>query len=142
MPPQNANAYYTPNGDEIVIPACPGYLNYGGIGVVIGHKITHAFDSSGRKYNGRGILDDWWTNETLAKFEGKNSMLHIVQYAKFIVADPANTALYVDGKLTLAGKLADNGVFDAALSVYRKLGKQEKSLPGFRAFIAGSIVLY
>ncbi|CEP16538.1 hypothetical protein [Parasitella parasitica] len=140
MSPQSANAYYTPNGNEIVIPAgimqsplydatYPDYLNYGGIGMIIGHEITHAFDSSGRKYDGRGLLNDWWASETSGKFEGKTQCF-IDQYSKFTVSGPDNTTLNVNGKLTLAENLADNGGFAAALSAYKKLGKQEEVLPG------------
>ncbi|KAI8645201.1 hypothetical protein BD408DRAFT_459995 [Parasitella parasitica] len=140
MSPQTVNAYYTPNGNEIVIPAgilqapfydatYPDYLNYGGIGVVIGHEITHAFDSSGRKYDGRGILDDWWTNDTSAKFEDQ-SQCFVDQYSKFNVSGPGNTTLNVNGNLTLGENLADNGGIAAALAAYRKLAKQEETLPG------------
>ncbi|KAI8645200.1 hypothetical protein BD408DRAFT_382441 [Parasitella parasitica] len=139
MSPQTVNAYYTPNGNEIVIPAgimqapfydatYPDYLNYGGIGMVIGHEITHAFDSSGRKYDGRGILDDWWTNDTSAKFEDQ-SQCFVDQYSKFNVPVPGNTTLNVNGKLTLGENLADNGGIAAALAAYRKL-KDEQTLPG------------
>ncbi|CEP16537.1 hypothetical protein [Parasitella parasitica] len=140
MSPQTVNAYYTPNGNEIVIPAgimqppfydasYPEYLKYGGIGMVIGHEITHAFDSSGRKYDGHGLLDDWWTNETSAKFDDK-SQCFVDQYSKFKVPVPGNTTLNVNGKLTLGENLADNGGIAASLAAYRKLGKEEQTLPG------------
>ncbi|KAI8645191.1 hypothetical protein BD408DRAFT_382426 [Parasitella parasitica] len=140
MSPQTVNAYYTPNGNEIVIPAgimqppmydsnYPEYLNYGGLGTVIGHEITHAFDSFGRKYDGHGLLTDWWTNDTSTKFEA-NAQCYIDQYSKFIVSGPGNTTLNVNGKLTLSENLADNGGTAASLTAYRKLVKQEQILPG------------
>ncbi|CEP16536.1 hypothetical protein, partial, partial [Parasitella parasitica] len=140
MSPQTVNAYYTPNGNEIVIAAgimqaplydatYPDYLNYGAMGVVIGHELTHAFDSSGRKFDGHGLLSDWWTNDTSTKFEEK-SQCFVDQYSTFNVSGPNNTILNVNGNLTLGENLADNGGLTAALAAYRKLSKQEQTLPG------------
>ncbi|CEP16542.1 hypothetical protein [Parasitella parasitica] len=140
MSPQTVNAYYTSNGNEIVIPAgimqspmydnaYPEYFNYGGMGMIVGHEITHAFDSAGRKYDGHGLLSDWWTNETSAKFEEK-SQCFVNQYSKFIVSGPGNTSLNVNGKLTLSENLADNGGASVSFAAYKKLDKQEQALPG------------
>lgn len=131
MTPQTVNAYYTPNTNEIVIPAgimqspfynvaFPDYLNYGGIGAIIGHELTHAFDSSGRKYDGYGNLVDWWTNDTSAKFEEKTKCF-IDQYSKFNVSIPDNKTANVNGKLTLGENLADNGGVAASYLAYKKL---------------------
>ncbi|KAI7879826.1 uncharacterized protein EV154DRAFT_524207 [Mucor mucedo] len=130
MSPQTVNAYYTPNSNEIVIPAgilqspfyniaYPEYLNYGGIGMVIGHELTHAFDSSGRKYDGHGNLLDWWTNATSAQFEEKTKCF-IDQYSKFNVTGPDNKVINVNGKLTLGENLADNGGISASFLAYQK----------------------
>ncbi|KAI8078350.1 hypothetical protein BDF21DRAFT_363405 [Thamnidium elegans] len=131
MSAQTVNAYYTPNSNEIVIPAgilqspfyniaYPEYLNYGGIGMVIGHELTHAFDSSGRKYDGKGNLADWWTNATSAQFEEKTKCF-IDQYSKFNVTGPDNKVIPVNGKLTLGENLADNGGLSASFLAYRKM---------------------
>ncbi|KAI9020829.1 hypothetical protein CLU79DRAFT_753967 [Phycomyces nitens] len=80
MDAQEVNAYYTRTGNEIVVPAgilrepfydpdVPDYLNYGGIGMVIGHEFSHALDNAGRMFNGDGQLEQWWTNNTLKSFE-------------------------------------------------------------------------
>ncbi|KAG2194080.1 hypothetical protein INT46_006931 [Mucor plumbeus] len=140
MSPQTVNAYYSPNVNEIVLPAGilqsplysanqSNFLNYGGIGMIIGHEITHAFDSAGRKYDGYGSLTDWWTNTTSAKFEEKTKCF-INQYNKFTVTGPNNVTLNVNGLLTLGENLADNGGTTASLTAFRKLGKQEQALPG------------
>ncbi len=82
MTASTVNAYYTPLMNEIVFPAGilqtpfynaedPMYLNYGAIGMVVGHELTHAFDDSGRKYDSKGRLHDWWTETTASQFESK-----------------------------------------------------------------------
>ncbi|KAI8087607.1 uncharacterized protein B0P05DRAFT_577930 [Gilbertella persicaria] len=130
MDPHEVNAYYTPTFNEIVVPAgilqnpfyhsdLPEYLNYGGIGVVIGHEITHAFDNSGRLYDGNGRLNTWWTNATSEAFESK-SQCFVNQYNKFTVQGPGNTEYNVNGKMTLGENLADNGGVHAALMAMRK----------------------
>ncbi|KAI7885925.1 uncharacterized protein EV154DRAFT_427608 [Mucor mucedo] len=130
MNPHEVNAYYTPTFNEIVVPAgilqspfynsdLPQYLNYGGIGVVIGHEITHAFDNSGRLYDGDGRLNTWWSNDTTQAFEEK-SQCFINQYGKFTVDGPDSSKLNVNGKMTLGENLADNGGVNAALMSMRK----------------------
>ncbi|RCH85801.1 hypothetical protein CU098_002675, partial [Rhizopus stolonifer] len=150
MSPQTVNAYYSPNENEIVIPAGimqapiydaeqPEYLNYGGIGMVIGHELTHAFDSSGRKYDGNGNLVDWWTNATSAKFEEKTQCF-IDQYSKFNISGPDSKTVNVNGKLTLGENLADNGGISASLSAYHSFLKSanhtdaQQRLPGLEKF--------
>ncbi|KAI9476258.1 MAG: hypothetical protein EXX96DRAFT_487084 [Benjaminiella poitrasii] len=119
MYPHEVNAYYAPSFNEIVVPVgilqspfydqrLPLYMNYGGIGSVIGHEITHAFDNSGRLYDGQGRLDLWWTNATSEAFEDK-SQCFINQYSQFTVQGPDNTTHNVNGKMTLGENLADNG---------------------------------
>ncbi|KAF9150407.1 hypothetical protein BG015_007786 [Linnemannia schmuckeri] len=119
MSPQTVNAYYNPSANEIVFPAGilqqpffhgdnPEYLNYGGIGVVAGHELTHAFDNEGRLYDAHGRLDDWWSNSTLEEFKTR-SQCFIDQYGNFTVKDPQGRENHVNGKLTLGENLADNG---------------------------------
>ncbi len=115
MTPQTVNAYYSPNRNEIVFPAAilqPPFFslnaddasNYGAIGVVIGHEMTHGFDDQGRQYDKDGNLNDWWTKEDAEKFKEKTQIL-VDQYSKYIVLD----SLHVNGKLTLGENIADNG---------------------------------
>ncbi|KAI1321658.1 hypothetical protein EDD11_003138 [Mortierella claussenii] len=119
MSPQTVNAYYNPSANEIVFPAgilqqpffhgdSPEYLNYGGIGVVAGHELTHAFDNEGRLFDAHGKLSDWWSNSTLKEFK-ERSQCFIDQYGNFTVKDPQGRENHVNGKLTLGENLADNG---------------------------------
>src|ERR1700710_460763 len=93
MTPQTVNAYYTSTRNEIVFPAAilqaPFFdpkadlaVNYGGIGAVIGHEITHGFDDVGRNYDGKGMLVSWWTAEDAAKFKSQADRL-ASQFDKF-----------------------------------------------------------
>ncbi|KAI9475617.1 MAG: hypothetical protein EXX96DRAFT_638830 [Benjaminiella poitrasii] len=146
MSPQTVNAYYSPNTNQIVFPAgilqptfynsiYPDYLNYGGIGMVIGHELTHAFDSSGRKFDGNGNLINWWTNTTSIQFDEK-AQCFIDQYSKFNITGPDNKTVNVNGKLTLGENLADNGGISASLSAYQKLAANrttEPRLPGLES---------
>ncbi|KAF9434058.1 hypothetical protein BGZ76_008642 [Entomortierella beljakovae] len=119
MSPQTVNAYYNPNVNEIVFPAGilqppffhvnhPEYINYGGIGVVAGHELTHAFDNEGRLFDAHGKLTDWWSNSTAREFK-ERSQCYIDQYGNFTVKDPQGRENHVNGKLTLGENLADNG---------------------------------
>ncbi|OBZ85354.1 Membrane metallo-endopeptidase-like 1 [Choanephora cucurbitarum] len=150
MSAQTVNAYYSPNENEIVIPAGimqtpmysatqPDYLNYGAMGMIIGHEFSHGFDNSGRKFDGNGNLVDWWTNDTSSRFEEKTTCF-INQYGKFNITSPDNKIVNVNGKLTLGENLADNGGVFASLSAYRKSLQMEASansqqrLPGLEKF--------
>ncbi len=126
MTPQTINAYYSPTMNEIVFPAAilqPPFfsleaddaVNYGAIGVVIGHEMTHGFDDQGCKYNSKGNLENWWTEEDSKAFEDKTSIL-VNQYAAFI---PIND-LHLDGKMTLGENIADNGGLTLSLAAYQK----------------------
>lgn len=126
MSPQTVNAYYSPINNEICFPAGilqPPFffadgddaVNYGGIGVVIGHEITHGFDDQGRKYDAEGNLKDWWTEEDGKKFEEKAQVL-VDQYNNFAVLD----TFKVDGKLTLGENIADLGGITIGLEGLRK----------------------
>ncbi|KAG2184895.1 hypothetical protein INT43_000808, partial [Umbelopsis isabellina] len=119
MNPQDVNAYYSPLINEIVFPAgilqppfydanYPDYLNFGGIGAVMGHEMTHGFDDTGRLYNAVGKIESWWTKETEVKFDDK-AQCFIQQYSNFTISGADNKPVHVNGKLTVGENLADNG---------------------------------
>jgi putative endopeptidase len=125
MSPQTVNAYYSPNNNEICFPAGilqPPFffaegddaVNYGGIGAVIGHEITHGFDDQGRKYDAVGNLQDWWTDEDGRNFEAQTQVL-VDQYNNFYVLD----TLHVDGKFTLGENIADMGGVTISLAALK-----------------------
>lgn len=124
MTPQTVNAYYNPPRNEIVFPAAilqaPFFdpnadpaINYGGIGAVIGHEITHGFDDQGRKVDGDGVLRDWWTAEDGAKFEERAAVLG----AQYSALSPIEGAT-VNGDLTMGENIADLGGLLMALDAY------------------------
>ncbi len=123
--PQTVNAYYYPPNNEIVFPAAilqPPFfdpdadpaINYGGIGGVIGHEISHGFDDQGRKSNGDGVLTDWWTPEDTGKFKAQADRLG-AQYSAF---EPIPGAK-VQGGLTMGENIGDMGGVSLALDAYR-----------------------
>lgn len=120
MAPQIVNAYFNPSYNEIVFPAAilqpPFYdyradeaVNYGGIGAVIGHEISHGFDDSGSRYNAEGNLVNWWSDEDLEKFTGLGGSL-ADQYSQL---QPL-PGIFVDGKFTLGENIGDLGGVNAA----------------------------
>ncbi|MDB5464742.1 MAG: peptidase family protein [Phenylobacterium sp.] len=124
MTPQTVNAYYNPVNNEIVFPAAilaPPFfdpnadpaINYGGIGGVIGHEISHGFDDQGRKSNGDGVLTDWWTAEDATKFKVQTDRLG-AQYSAF---EPLPGA-HVIGGLTMGENIGDMGGLSLALDAY------------------------
>ena len=131
MTPQTINAYYNPTMNEIVFPAAilqPPFfnmaaddaVNYGGIGAVIGHELSHGFDDKGSKYDGNGNLRQWWTEEDRAEFEKRASGL-VQQYSEF---EPIE-GNFVNGKLTLGENIGDLGGLSVAYEAYRlSLGDQ------------------
>jgi putative endopeptidase len=134
MTPQTVNAYYNPNRNEIVFPAgilqppffnmdADDAVNYGAIGMVIGHEMTHGFDNMGRQFDKDGNLRDWWTNEDSKAFETHTSML-IDQYNHYEVLD----STFVNGKLTLGENIADLGGCTVAYNAY-KLSLEGKETP-------------
>ncbi|XP_071839767.1 endothelin-converting enzyme 1-like isoform X2 [Apostichopus japonicus] len=138
MNPATVNAYYQPIKNEIVFPAgilqapfydrdFPKSLNFGGIGVVMGHEITHAFDDKGRGYDKYGNLNQWWNNETIERFE-EQTQCFVEQYSKYKV-DNKN----VEGRKTLGENIADNGGLKSAFLAYEEWVHEngnEKALPG------------
>ncbi len=141
MTPQTVNAYYNPTNNEIVFPAgilqppffnrdADDAVNYGSIGVVIGHEMTHGFDDKGRQYDKDGNLNDWWTDEDAERFAEKTAKL-VEQYNNYSILD----SLHVDGQLTLGENIADLGginiAFDAMLRSFD--GKTPEDIDGFSA---------
>jgi putative endopeptidase len=124
MTPQTVNAYYNSVNNEIVFPAAilaPPFfdpsadpaINYGGIGGVIGHEISHGFDDQGRKSDGDGVLRDWWSAEDAAKFKVQTDRLS-AQYSAF---EPLPGA-HVQGGLTMGENIGDMGGLSLALDAY------------------------
>ena len=141
MTPQTVNAYYNGSQNEIVFPAAilqapffdpaaDAAINYGGIGAVIGHEITHGFDDQGRKSDGDGVLTDWWTPDDAAKFEAQAARLG-GQYEAFDF--PAAPGSRINGKTTMGENIADLGGILCALDAYHRSlqGKPAPVLDGF-----------
>lgn len=153
MSPQTVNAYYNPSYNEIVFPAAilqpPFYnyqadeaVNYGGIGAVIGHEISHGFDDSGARYNADGNLVDWWTDEDLKQFTALGTAL-ADQYSTL---EPL-PGIHVDGKFTLGENIGDLGGINAAydgLQLYLKNNPNPGLIDGYtpeqRFFISWATV--
>jgi predicted metalloendopeptidase len=125
LTPQTLNAYYNPELNEIVFPAAilqPPYfnaladdaVNYGGIGAVIGHEISHGFDDQGSQYDGDGNLRDWWTKEDHDKFAAKTKAL-VAEYSAF---EPV-PGYHINGELTLGENIADNSGLAIAYKAYQ-----------------------
>lgn len=125
MTPQTVNAYYNPVWNEIVFPASilqPPFfnvnadeaVNYGGIGAVIGHEIGHGFDDSGRRFDGDGVLRDWWTDEDTVKFDERKNAL-AAQYDGYDVLD----GLTINGQFTSGENIGDLGGLSIAYLAYK-----------------------
>jgi putative endopeptidase len=139
MTPQTVNAYYSPTRNEIVFPAAilqPPFfdpkadmaVNYGGIGGVIGHEMTHGFDDQGRKSDGNGVLRDWWTAEDAQKFDAKRAAYG----AQYDTYEPV-PGVHVQGGLTMGENIADLGGVNLALDAYHASlhGKPAPVIDGF-----------
>jgi predicted metalloendopeptidase len=147
MTPPTVNAYYDSSMNDINFPAGilqpPFYdnamddgVNFGGIGMVVGHELTHGFDDEGRQFDAKGNLRDWWTPEDAKEFEQRAACIER-EYSKFEVAPGA----MVNGKLTLGENTADNGgVRIALMALLNTIGGTEKKIDGFtpeqRLFLA------
>jgi putative endopeptidase len=127
MTPPTVNAYYNQSRNEIVFPAgilqAPFFdkqaddaTNFGGIGIVIGHELTHGFDDQGRKFDPQGNLRDWWTAEDGTEFEKRASCI-ADEYGSFVAVDD----LKLNGKLTLGENTADNGGARVALMALQQM---------------------
>jgi putative endopeptidase len=139
MTPSTVDAYNNPYNNEIVFPAgilqfpffdkdADDAINYGAIGVVIGHEMTHGFDDQGRQYDKDGNLKDWWTAEDAAKFKQRVQVL-INQYNGYTVLNN----LHINGSLTQGENLADNGGMAIAYEAFKKTpeGKSDTKIDGF-----------
>ena len=138
MTPQTVNAYYSPDMNEIVFPAAilqPPFfnmdaddaVNYGGIGVVIGHEMTHGFDDEGRKYDEKGNLNEWWTEEDAARFTERTQQL-VKLFNEFELRGN-----HINGELTLGENIADLGGLNIAWDAYQMTdeAKANQSIDGF-----------
>lgn len=148
MTPQTVNAYYNPTTNEICFPAgilqypffdpkADEAFNYGAIGVVIGHEMTHGFDDQGRQYDADGNLHDWWTASDAKGFEQRAKL-----YSDFFDSIEVLPGLHANGKFTLGENLADHGGLQVAFNAFKNAtaAKPLKTLNGFtpeqRFFIA------
>lgn len=132
MSPQTVNASYNPTKNEITFPAgilqppffnqnADDAINYGAMGAVIGHEITHGFDDQGRKFDENGNIREWWTKEDAAKFQERAQKL-INQYNSFVVVD----TFKVNGALTLGENIADLGGLTISFAAFKKTDQYKK----------------
>lgn len=142
MSPQTVNAYYNPTTNEICFPAAilqpPFYnpdaddaVNYGAIGVVIGHEMTHGFDDQGRQFDKDGNMNNWWTEEDAAAFKAKTDVL-VKQFdaIEVLPAKDGQPALHANGALCLGENIADQGGLRVAWTAYHNsLEGKEKPAP-------------
>jgi putative endopeptidase len=141
MTPQTVNAYYSPVRNEIAFPAAilqPPFfdpkadpaVNYGAIGGVIGHEISHGFDDQGRKSDGKGILRDWWTAEDAAKFEAQATKLG-AQYEAYTF--PTLPDMHINGRVAMGENIGDMAGIHVAYDAYKKSlgGKPSPVIDGF-----------
>lgn len=139
MTPQTVNAYYNPTTNEICFPAgilqvpffdmnADDAFNYGAIGVVIGHEMTHGFDDQGRNYDKNGNMTDWWTAEDAEKFNKRAELCD-----KFFSSIKVLPDLNANGKLTLGENLADHGGLMVSFNAFKNATKNEK-LPTIDGF--------
>ncbi len=139
MSPPTVNAYYNPTNNEIVFPAgilqfpffdvnADDAINYGAIGMVIGHEMTHGFDDQGSQYDEKGNMQNWWSAADAAKFKAKTGGV-VKQYNAFTVLD----SLHVNGELTLGENLADIGGLAIAYDAFKmtKQGQGNEKIDGF-----------
>jgi putative endopeptidase len=135
MTPPTVNAYYDPSMNNINFPAGilqPAFydpkadiaVNYGHIGAVIGHELTHGFDDQGKKFDGNGNLSDWWTADDTKQFEAKTGCL-VNEYGSFVAVPDPKDPVKVNGKLTLGENTADNGGLLLAYMAYMARAKQQ-----------------
>jgi endothelin-converting enzyme/putative endopeptidase len=140
MTPPTVNAYYEPTMNEMVFPAgilqVPFYgksqtpaLNFGAIGMVVGHELTHAFDDEGRQFDAEGNLRDWWTPPVAAEFDKRTACVER-QYDDYIVIDDA----HVKGKLTLGENIADLGGLKLSFEAFARAEKEHPATPAMAGF--------
>lgn len=133
MSPQTVNAYYNPTTNEICFPAgilqppffymnADDAINYGAIGVVIGHEMTHGFDDQGRKYDKNGNMQDWWTPEDAKKFEERAQVM--VDFFNNIEVAPG---VHANGQFTLGENIADHGGLQVSFNAFQKTEEAKKN---------------
>ncbi|KAF9373775.1 hypothetical protein CPC16_001660 [Podila verticillata] len=152
MPPQTVNAFYQPLANQIMFPAGilqppafhvdnPDYANYGAIGVIAGHEVTHGFDNQGHMFDSKGKLENWWTNSTEEAFNTRASCF-VNHYGNFTIKGPDGNDTRVNGLLTLGENIADNGGLKKAFETWQARYKSDPSgktiknprLPGLESF--------
>jgi putative endopeptidase len=139
MSPQTVNAYYNANMNEIVFPAAilqspfynvlnPPASNYGGIGMVMGHEMTHGFDDQGRRFDGEGNMKEWWSPEVAKAFQTRAACL-VKQYDGYTVSG----GVHLNGQLTLGENIADLGGIKLSFAAFQKarLGENAPIVSGF-----------
>lgn len=139
MTPPTVNAYYNATLNEIVFPAgilqfpffdanADDAINYGGIGAVIGHEMSHGFDDNGSKYDADGTLRNWWSEEDRTKFDAKTKALG-TQYDAYTIQD----TIHVNGKLTMGENIGDLGGLNVAYEAFKmtKQGQSKQKIDGF-----------
>ena len=136
MTPPTVNAYYSPPNNDINFPAgilqppffdkcMDDAVNFGGIGVVIGHELTHGFDDQGSKFDAVGNLRDWWTATDRAEFEKRTDCV-ADEYSSFVAVED----MHLNGRLTLGENTADNGGVRIALRAFHNLNPQQQAKKG------------
>ncbi|MBE6306212.1 MAG: M13 family metallopeptidase [Bacteroidaceae bacterium] len=143
--PQTVNAYYNPTTNEICFPAgilqppffnadADDAVNYGAIGVVIGHEMTHGFDDQGRQYDKDGNLNNWWQKVDEEKFNVLADKL-VAQFDKIVVLEGENGPVYANGRFTLGENIADQGGLRVAYTAFRNSlnGAEPEAIDGFTA---------
>ncbi|CAF0909442.1 unnamed protein product [Rotaria sordida] len=145
LPPTVINAFYEPSQNQITFPAgifqmpffdkdAPKYLNYGGIGMIIGHEITHGFDDTGCEFDKDGNRIPWWSDQTIEKFND-HKQCFIEQYSNFTLSQ---IHMNINGNQTQGEDIADNGGIKAAFYAYQNWAKtnvnMDKKLPGLTKY--------
>ncbi|OLN97175.1 Endothelin-converting enzyme 2-like protein 1 [Colletotrichum chlorophyti] len=146
--PTTTNAYYFTTFNDIVINAgiqqkpsfavdYPSYVNYAGLGTVLGHELTHGFDNSGHNYAANGSLVNWWDDQSTKNFEERTKCF-AEQYSKYSVTAPNGTQVHVSGNRTLGENIADGGGLTTAFDAWKKLQQDKNAkdfdLPGLEKF--------
>ncbi|XP_051863272.1 LOW QUALITY PROTEIN: endothelin-converting enzyme 2 [Drosophila albomicans] len=142
--PSNVNAFHTFQSNAITVPIAilqyPFYdlgleaLNYGSIGTILGHELTHGFDDSGRRFDRFGNMVEWWSNQTINEYVNRTDCF-VDQYSHYYLSDIGE---YIDGELTLGENIADNGGMREAFLAYRlyvkEVGRERLKLPGLEHY--------
>src|SRR5438105_14137898 len=140
MTPPTVNAYYNPNMNEIVFPAgilqppffyanADDAINYGGIGAVIGHEMTHGFDDQGRQYDAVGNLRDWWSKASADEYDKRRKVV-VAQYS---AAEPI-AGMHINGELTQGENIADIGGVKIAFMAFKKAMAKKGPQPTIDGF--------